>query len=77
LRDGGYAQPSGFGPKPQWGAVAAILAVGLLLGRRRLRWCSRLVIDGRAAAGRTDPDRCPLHSRGWFGRPRRGLIPTD
>jgi hypothetical protein len=77
LRDGGYAQPSGFGPKPRWGAVAAILGVGLLLGRRRMRWCSRLVIDGRAAAGRTDPDRCPLHSRGWFGRPRRGLIPTD
>lgn len=67
LRDGGYAQPSGFGPKPQWDAIAAILGVGLLLGRRRLRWCSRRVVHGRAAAARTDPGRCPLHSRGWFG----------
>lgn len=66
LHDGGYARPSGFGPAPQWGAVAAILGCGLLLARRRLRWCSRLVVDGRVGARRADPDRCPLHSRGWF-----------
>lgn len=69
LADGGYDQPASFGPKPVWPGVAVLGALVLLLARRRVRWLSRVARAGRAGGRRTEPGRCPLHSRGWFREP--------
>lgn len=66
LAAGGYAQPDDFGPSPQWGRVAVVGSVLLLLGRHRVRWFTRAVADPRAGAQRSEAERCPLHSSGWF-----------
>lgn len=66
LEDGGYPQPASFEPRPQWSKVGVI---GMLLGAvgiRRLRWASRVLTGGTAAAGASQLGLCPLHSRGWF-----------
>lgn len=66
LASGGYEQPGGFGPEPQWVRVAVlVMAVGLLV-RRRLRWLSRVAVQGHPGTLRSEPGRCPLHSRGWL-----------
>ncbi|MFC7496363.1 MULTISPECIES: hypothetical protein [unclassified Nocardioides] len=66
LEDGGYSQPEDFGPHPQWVKVAGIGLLLLAIGRRRLRWISRVLTGGALAASARQPGLCPLHSRGWF-----------
>ena len=66
LDDGGYPQPEDFGPRPQWTKVGAIGMLLLMAGRRRLRWISRVLIGGAAAAIACQRGLCPVHSRGWF-----------
>jgi hypothetical protein len=70
LDDGGYAYPDGFGPQPQWAKVGVIGMLLLAVGRRRLRWVSRVLTGGVTAAVACQPGLCPLHSRGWFLRGR-------
>jgi hypothetical protein len=66
LNDGGYRHPEGFGPRPQWAKVGVLGMLLVTLGRRRLRWISRLLTGGTAAAVAHQHGLCPLHSRGWF-----------
>ncbi len=66
LHDGGYPQPTAFGPRPQWAKVTVIGLILLAVFRRRLRWVSRLLIAGAVARRAHEDGRCPLHSRGWF-----------
>lgn len=69
LRDGGYQRPDSFSPRPQWPMVAGI---GVLLAaacRPRVRWASRVLTGGPAAAAEHEHERCSLHSRGWFRMP--------
>lgn len=73
LEAGGYPEPKGYGPQPQWSKVAALGLVFLVLTRRHLRWGSRVLTGGLPAAHHSEPGRCPLHSRGWFRfRTQRG-----
>lgn len=66
LAAGGYAKPDDFGPSPQWERVAVVGCALLFLGRRRARWLTRVLTDPRSGVKRAEPDRCPLHSHGWF-----------
>lgn len=66
LDDGGYPQPEGLGPQPQWAKVGVLVMLLLVVGRRRLRWISRVFTGGAAAAVARQRGLCPLHSRGWF-----------
>lgn len=66
LDDGGYPRPDGFGPRPQWAKVGVIGLLLVTAGRRRLRWTSRVLTGGAAAAVACQRGLCPLHSRGWF-----------
>jgi len=66
LDDGGYSHPEDFGPRPQWAKVGAIGMLLLAIGWRRLRWTSRVLTGGAAAATAHQHGLCPLHSRGWF-----------
>lgn len=66
LEDGGYPHPEGFGPRPQWAKVGVIGLLLVIAGRRRLRWTSRVLIGGAAAARSHERGLCPLHSRGWL-----------
>jgi hypothetical protein len=69
LEDGGYPAPDDTRPRPQWLKVGAIALLLFATGRRRLRWASRVLTGGTAAAAAHQPGRCPLHTPGWF-RPR-------
>lgn len=69
LADGGYERPDGTGPRPEWGKVALIVLVLVIAGWSRLRWTSRVLIGGAAAAVASHCGLCPLHSRGWFRLP--------
>ncbi|MGH3347679.1 MAG: hypothetical protein ACRDO4_11920 [Nocardioides sp.] len=66
LEDGGYQRPDGTGPRPEWVKVGLIVLVLVIAGWRRLRWTSRVLTGGTAAAVASHRGRCPLHSRGWF-----------
>ncbi len=66
LEDGGYPHPKDFGPRPQWAKVGVIGLLLVTAGRRRLRWTSRVLFGGAAAARSHQRGLCPLHSRGWF-----------
>lgn len=66
LDDGGYSHPEGFGPQPQWVKVGVLGMLLVIVGRRRLRWTSRVLTGGEAAAVARERGLCPLHSRGWF-----------
>lgn len=66
LDAGGYPPPEDFGPRPQWAKVGAMGMLLVIIGGRRLRWGSRVLAGGAAAAVARQPGRCPLHSRGWF-----------
>jgi hypothetical protein len=66
LADGGYPHPEDFGPRPNWPKVGAIAMLLLIGAGRRLRWASRVLTGGAAAAAGAQPGCCPLHSRGWF-----------
>jgi len=66
LEDGGYPRPDGLGPRPQWVKVGVIVLLLVTVGRRRLRWTSRVLTGGAAAAVACQDGLCPLHSRGWF-----------
>jgi hypothetical protein len=70
LAEGDYPIPASYGPAPLWPAVATLLAVLLLVFRRRLRWLSRLLTGGHDAAHSCLPDRCPVHTPGWRGSSR-------
>lgn len=69
LGKGGYSPPPGHGPQPLWGPAAAIGLILLILALPRLRWLSRFAVLGTPGAYRTEPARCPLHSRTWFRSP--------
>jgi hypothetical protein len=69
LEDGAYPRPEGFGPRPQWTKVGVLGLLVLIVGRRRFRWASRVLVGGAAAAGACQRGLCPLHSRGWFRLP--------
>ncbi|HEX6337769.1 MAG TPA: hypothetical protein VFZ85_12495 [Jiangellaceae bacterium] len=66
LDDGGYPRPEGFGPRPQWAKVGVLGILLVTFGWRRLRWISRLLTGGAAAAVAHQRGLCPVHSRGWF-----------
>jgi hypothetical protein len=65
LEQGNYRQPSGYGPNPQWGKIAGVGVLVVLLFWRRLRWASRALRHGSAGARYHEGGRCCLHSRGW------------
>lgn len=69
LDDGGYPQPEGLEPQPQWAKVGVLVMLLLVVGWRRLRWISRILTGGTAAAVARQRGLCPLHSRGWFRLP--------
>ncbi|MGH8893208.1 MAG: hypothetical protein ACRDWY_07865 [Actinomycetes bacterium] len=71
LADGGYPSPPDNRPAPLPGAVAVIGVVLLMVLLRRIRWLSRILVAGRAAATAHLPGRCPLHTTGWLRTPRR------
>lgn len=66
LDDGDYPHPGSFGPQLQWAKVGVLGMLLVAIGRRRLRWTSRVLIGGAAAAVAHQRGLCPLHSRGWF-----------
>jgi hypothetical protein len=66
LTDGGYARPGSFGPQLQWAKVGVLGMLLVAVFRRRLRWTSRVLTGGAAAATARQRGLCPLHSRGWF-----------
>lgn len=69
LGKGGYTRPPGHGPQPLWGPAAAIGLIALIWALPRLRRLSRVAASGTSGAYRTEPARCPLHSRRWFRGP--------
>lgn len=81
LNDGGYSHPEDFGPQPQWATVGVLGMLLVAVGRRRLRWISRVLTGGAAAAAARQHGLCPLHSRGWFrlasGRVSAGVLGPD
>lgn len=66
LDAGDYPHPDSFGPQPQWAKVGVLGMLVVVVGRRRLRWISRVVTGGATAAAAHQRGHCPLHSRGWF-----------
>ena len=65
LEQGNYRQPSDYGANPQWGKIAGIGVLVVLLSWRRLRWASRVLLHGSAGARYREAGRCRVHSRGW------------
>ncbi len=51
-------------PAPRWPDILIIVALGLLIFRRRLRWCLRVLQDPPGQRTAHAPDRCPVHTRG-------------
>ena len=79
LADGGYPHPGSFGPQLQWAKLGVLGMLLVTVSRRRLRWTSRVLTGGAAAAAARHPDLCPLHTPGWF-RPittRESLRPEN
>lgn len=68
LSDGGYPIPDSYGPDPIWWLVAVIGIASFITFRTRLRLLSRMLIGGQAQRHRSQPQRCPRHSTGWFRR---------
>lgn len=66
LEDGGYPHADGFAPQPDWPEVTVIGLIALVVFRRRIRWASRVLVGGRAAATAHQYRLCPVHSTGWF-----------
>lgn len=66
LEDGGYPHPDGTGPRPDRVKLLGLGLCVLLIGRRRLRWASRVLTGGRAGAMAHQRGFCPVHSTGWF-----------
>lgn len=63
LFDGAYAPPPDPPRGPQRWAIALWVVVLLLLTRRRIRWAVRTVVHRDRG---TDPDRCGVHTTGWW-----------
>lgn len=66
LEDGGYPGAESWGPQPQWVDVTVLGLILIVAFRRRLRWASRVLTGGSAAAAAHQDGLCPLHSTGWF-----------
>lgn len=65
LSEGGYAPAPDNWPAPRWPEVIALVLTVAVLGRRRIRWASRLLLAGRDEADARAPQRCSLHTKGW------------
>lgn len=71
LDDGGYSPPPDNLPAPLLPEALVVVVVLLLVLRRRIRWCSRILVGGRAGGAIHAPGRCPLHTTGWLHQPSR------
>jgi hypothetical protein len=63
---GGYERPESFGPRVDWSKAGLLGLIAWGLSWRRVRWGSRVLIDGAAAGRAQQGEHCPVHSRGWF-----------
>jgi hypothetical protein len=63
LDDGGYPPPPDPPTGPRGWAVALWAAVVVVLARRRIRWVVRTAVRRRSVHG---PDRCAVHTPGWW-----------
>ncbi|PSL08115.1 hypothetical protein CLV30_10182 [Haloactinopolyspora alba] len=69
LLRGGYAPVDDNWPAPLWPQTAGLVALAVLIWRRRLRWLIRVAVGGRSQVRVHAPGRCPVHTTGW--RPLR------
>ncbi|WP_309130561.1 hypothetical protein [Brevibacterium sp.] len=51
-------------PAPRWPDAMIVIALGLLIFRRRLRWSLRVLQDPSSQRSAHEPGRCPVHTRG-------------
>jgi hypothetical protein len=65
LSYGGYEPAPDGWPAPLWPATIGIASAGVLIWRRRIRWASRVLFAGRNHARAHEPERCPVHTKGW------------